>query len=172
MGLIKEEDAARASIGESLKVFALPNNKQGFLSGSLAELVRDTHLWHHQILQGDEANHFARTRETQDRASGHQVVQIMASPLSRALKEAIAWVDENITETANAVIIESPAYFLTALWLREIDTVVISSMADGIEGLEIKSRIPSNEFLTKLAASSPVLALRPPHIQLEPRERP
>jgi hypothetical protein len=155
---------AALGMGESLKVQMLRLDALNDVKGAMSDRVSDTRQWHHQIY-GARTPMFARSiADVEAPGSAHRVVELATSPLTTALERTIEWVDQNIPGDAQADVLVVPAYFLTGLWIHGagVDSVVISSMADGLKGLELNSPLDSQEFLQRLAENEPVEGLGPP----------
>jgi len=164
MGPAAAPGAAGPALGETLKIRLLPLNQIVNGSGPLETRLSDTGQWHHQVYQGEQAVSFARsTAPGSGSDAAHEVVEVAQSTLPDDLRDAIAWIDANAPEDAEASLIAAPDYFLTAVWLRgpAVDAVVIASMADGLTKLSKRRLIPSAEFLQSLAESTPVRGLGP-----------
>ncbi|HMI41822.1 MAG TPA: hypothetical protein VK485_11410 [Sphingomicrobium sp.] len=153
---------AAPGLGESLKIVMLPLDAVKSGEGPLAQRIIETGQWHHQIYAGRKAVNFARSIAPPGAPNGrHEVVEVATSTLPEALKKSIQWVDANMPDATDAEVLVAPAYFLTGLWIRGEtgDSVVISSMADGLDGLDLNQRIDSGEFLSRLANNEPVQGL-------------
>lgn len=150
---------SRPGLGESLKLVMLPLDSVQSGEGALAERVVDTGQWHHQVYSGPRAVNFARSVPLSDTPGArHEVVEVAESMLPEALKTSIKWVDANMPNVTDAKVLVAPAYFLTGLWLRGDgdDAVVISSMAEGVQNLELNQRIDADDFLRRLAQNEAV----------------
>ena len=106
---------------------------------------------------------FARSVETLAQPSGREVVEIVTSPITKALQETIEWVDTHVGQDAKAELISVPELLLTGLWLHgpEIDAVVVSSLANSFAQIEANKLIDSLEFIRRLRQQQPVQGLGP-----------
>jgi hypothetical protein len=163
-GSAAADDGAGPSLGESLKVHTLRLDRIRSGAGSLSERLQDTGQWHHQVYHGDRAMSFARSEARYEGPEApHVVVEVARSSLPEDLQEAISWIDENVDDEAVASVFIAPDYFLAAVWLKgpTLDAVVIATMADGLQGLERRTLIPSDVFLARLAENEPIAGLGP-----------
>lgn len=151
------------NLGESLKVNVLFYNELQNDGRAFRDRLRQTGLWHHQLYRDEVANQFARTAETLARPSGHQVVEVVTSPITESLQKTIEWVDANVTQEAEAELLSVPEFLLTALWLHgpEIDAVVVSSMAPGLDQIPLNRLVDSREFIQRLVEQTPIQGLGP-----------
>ncbi|MBV9209858.1 MAG: hypothetical protein JOZ52_04480 [Acidobacteria bacterium] len=132
----------------------------------IAEFARNTGRWHHQVKVDEEPVAFARTcAAKQDGA--YDVCQFFVSDLSKAIDDAITWIDKyeaahpEYAETDPLVrLLVVPAYNVLAFWLLkqktgQSDLLVIDALAELVE-LKEERLLSSAEFLKAFGGHDPI----------------
>jgi hypothetical protein len=124
----------------------------------LAELVRPSGLWHHQVRTGAAATHFARSALSGFDPAEPQVQSVFESPIAGKIDEAITWADRNVRGRATVRLMVVPAYYAHALVIVPRDgepSAVLADQPEGFKQLEYRRQYPLKEFLKLLAKEKP-----------------
>jgi hypothetical protein len=147
------EAGGTAQIGENFLVFMLGLDAIRRPAGRLAERVRPTGHWHHQIHHGTQVREFARSSASASAATP-DVTEVTTSDAAARIDDAIRWIDQNVHDDAVARMLVVPAYYLTCFWLSagNTDRVVVADKPEQLTALEYHRVYDGADFLRRLAA--------------------
>jgi hypothetical protein len=111
-GLVR--DGGALSLGETFDVWSLSD--VGGPKYDIAAAAVSENVYHHQLLQNNEAVGFARSQLLADQ-NAREVIQVFHSRLAQRIEEAIVDVDRLDTSDALARLLFAPQYQVSAFWL-------------------------------------------------------
>jgi len=148
---------AQPKLGESFEIFLLGAGDIAAAAqpgGGLANVIRRTSHWHHQIIANGKALGFARSTEPSSTQSEWSVQKLFASNLASEIATAVDRIDrERPEDDAEARLVFVPSYHLHAFLLespRGSEVLVVDSHYSE-SGLEAGQFYAETEFLKRLS---------------------
>lgn len=144
---------AAATLNETAEVWMLAADRLLEPTNDLAQLARPTGRWHHQIKSGGQPIGYARSMPLGPSAQDWSVREVAQSGASRAIDDAIKWIDANVRDNSQVRMLSIPAYHVTAFWLvGDAGDRVVVAVAPFAKSLQTKHIYTADEFLDTLRA--------------------
>ena len=149
------------NLGETFEVWRLiPDAIREIASGNtdIALLTRRSGLWHHQLRSGGEPVGFARSKPLGPDPGSWSVRDIFTSEVAAKIDEAIAWVDEKVSDDVEVRLLSIPSQQVEAFWFvtdsddheQWNNTLLVLRAPERMPELEFLKLVNSEEFLKSL----------------------
>lgn len=144
--------ASNIQLFETVDVWMLSADALLQQTDDLTQLAKPTGRWHHQIKVDDQPTSYARSIALGPDASDWSVVGVFESSTALKIDEAIAWIDNNISDDYMVHLLTVPAYSIESFWLiKDGDQkIVVISAPDEYAVLKTQQAYTSGEFLNEL----------------------
>ncbi len=156
-GLVR--DAGALSLGETFDVWSLAD--VGGPRYDIAAVAVSEHVYHHQLLQNNEAVGFARSQLLADQ-SAREVIQVFQSRLAQRIEEAIVDVDRLVTTDDLARLLFAPRYQVSAFWLVGTDghhRCYVIQCPPTLRYVKRGELVESADFLRQLELERPIVGI-------------
>lgn len=151
---IRALDGGSIELAEDFPVCTLQLDDVRAGDDDLVQMLRRTGYWHHQVRHGDVAREFATSTQIGPLESDWRVAGVFTSELALKVDNAIAWIDEAVTDDGLAELLYAPSYGLAALWWRSEKGhdagVVVIDMPAAFTHLAYQRVYSGREFLDEL----------------------
>lgn len=150
--------SAAPELTESLAVCFVGADRVAAPPADLADLVRPSGVWHHQVRISAGATHFARSGQPGFTPDALELQQVVEGRVAAKLDAAIEWVDREVPDDAVvARLLVIPAYYVHALVLIDKSTysAVLVDQPDRYRRLRYQKKYTLRAFLKALAGERP-----------------
>jgi hypothetical protein len=149
------------SLGESLRFIYFNPDRFDKAEPTFAKLLANQKLWHHQIYDNESGASYARSvADRDDQDAEHAVVEYGISELPNSLKYGFDWIDQHVSEDAQADIIFVPSRLVTAIWIHgdELDHILVVSQSRALS-LPTDRLLDAGTFAAEMNAARPIEGL-------------
>ncbi|HEY1377034.1 MAG TPA: hypothetical protein VGF55_09575 [Gemmataceae bacterium] len=142
-----------ATLNETMEVWMLGADALLQPTDDLLQLAKPTGRWHHQIKSGGQVVGYARSMPLGPAPGDWSVREVSKSGASKAIDDAIKWIDANVHDDSQVRMLSVPAYHVTAFWLVENagDRIVVA-VAPFAKLIQTNHIYTAKEFLDALRA--------------------